>query len=382
MFDPYSFPLNESVPETGGSDNIADLLGQLTQIRKAIERDSTLSCETPAFEKKENEVERDSFYHLLSKTHPENNSCLEQQTHWTEIRSCHQEPQRYSALPLPKKEKTWTSNPAIPPEVKPVSSPLTDREETGESSYYRHQQYVAPSRNHGTLITSPPISPERRSVKKKRGAFHETAASDEAIVIPLQEVRKKRSEMGKKNRISQRPQKKNHWPENEWANSSVRGVPATHVASSTWPPTLHDDKYLLNCSGILGHFLLIAGWGLVTCGFLLYLRSLFVTRGFWGEYSFPLLGAGAFLLLIGVVIEFLTHKSHLVNELQYRVATLKHPAPEKKQRASEKKCEIEIANEPKEDDDETKQLEANYRRLLELRDEIDILLQGAEVSSI
>ncbi|MCL2348644.1 MAG: hypothetical protein FWC50_10345 [Planctomycetaceae bacterium] len=368
MFDQFSSQWNESVPDADGDNKIADLLGQLTQIRKEIERDSTLSsCETSIFEKNENGVERDPFYLLLSKTHSESG------------------PQHDSASPLPETARTWQSNPMIPPEVKPVTPPLPFREETGERPFDRQrcvdqQRYVDASQNHGTRTTSPSVSPEKRPVKKKRTGLHETATLNEAVVIPIQEARKRWGEMGKKVQISQRPQRKPYRSEDKWTTCPIRKISADRVPPSTWPPAFQEDQYLLNGSGMLGRFLLIAGWGLVTCGFLLYLRNLFISRGFWQEYSFPLLGFGAFLLLIGIVIEFLMHKSHLVNELQYRVAMLKQKVPAKKHPIPEKKYEYKIENES--DDDEIRQLEANYQRLLELRDEIDILLEGVGKSSL
>ncbi|MDR1494173.1 MAG: hypothetical protein LBT05_15840 [Planctomycetaceae bacterium] len=145
----------------------------------------------------------------------------------------------------------------------------------------------------------------------------------------------------------------------------------------------YESESTMRLASNFGAILTLVGWIGAACGTMIFLRAFFTASKSWTIYGIPLFAIGLFCLALGIILHILSDKMRQVNELKQTLTAqrIRHssnkpqrPLRSKQQRQplAKKKDSKVNANLIKKDDEQP--LQSIYHRLLELKGEVNDLL--------
>jgi len=185
---------------------------------------------------------------------------------------------------------------------------------------------------------------------------------DGPVLIP---IRRNETRISKRNpkSICVKPLDNHRLSQNDLDRSDV-------VDFSTLPWGLinqYENESFANIAGNAGNLSLFIGWVSIACGVVIFARSFYVGSAIWLNYGLPVVALGAACLFLGIILSILSDKMLHINDLKQSLTAhriLNQPS---------KKIDS-----PPTGQNENRELEDVYDRLVKLRSEINELIDGCE----
>jgi len=334
----------------------SDLLDELTRIRKDIEQESMPLCHLQGLAQKRSPTQ-DRYNHSDSENDTNTtDKSLQSET----FRQFH----RFDFEHRNREDTGYF-------EIDSKSDVLFEQKSKDSDPPLRGKDFVYKP----TLQPETKISQPSKPAEIEDGQKH-YRYDDAPVVIPIRNPESPDFVRNPKQGIAAQHNKKRDSYQNYQTDSDDTGV-----SPLPWEMiSQYENENFVVLTANASYLSLLIGWCAIACGVVIFLRSLFASSTIWLNYGLPILALGAVCLFLGIILSILSEKMQHINELKQSLAARRINNPSNRKFDPPHNMYASNNASTYVNQNDTDELESVYDRLVQLRSEVNELIDECENS--